>query len=331
MIPCEGQRRTVRRFAVLALAVGGSFVFLGEARPAPADGTVLTEEPCDALPAHADLDEFGRWYFDFATWEGIRADAVVCQRIHYASGQEPVEGFLLRPREAAPGSRLPAIIYNRGGTGDFGRIDPLLLAEMRLLAREGFIVVASNSRFVGARARRDEWGGADLADVLNLVPLLCSRGDVDGRNLFMMGLSRGGFMTYLALRDGAPVNAAAVIAGPTDLTRTVVDRPEFLLGWDGYDGWAKVWPDFEKKSRELLEARSPVFWAERIRAPVLILHSRTDSKVPVEEALAMAQQLQEHGREYALVVYDGDGHSLPIHRADRNRRIVEWFRSHKVR
>jgi dipeptidyl aminopeptidase/acylaminoacyl peptidase len=256
---------------------------------------------------------------------------VECRHLRYASGGQPVEGYLLDPAANPDARRFPAIIYNRGGTGDYGKIDALLLAEMRLLAEQGFVVAASNYRFVGDLARRDEWGGSDVEDVLNLVPLLKSRGDVDARNLFMMGVSRGGVMTYLAIKRQAPINAAAVIAGPTDLTRLIVERPEFLLGYEDYDGWARIWPEFVSKGRELLEMRSPVFWPGEIGTPVLILHSRIDSKVPVHHALALAQGLQEQEKEFELIVYSNDGHSLPSNREDRNRRIVEWFRAHAAR
>jgi dipeptidyl aminopeptidase/acylaminoacyl peptidase len=282
------------------------------------------------LPAHAQLSDFGRWYFDEPSWEAIRGDtALECRHIRYSSGGQSVEGFLLRPTGSA--SPAPAIIYNRGGTGDFGKIDELLLAEMRLLVRQGFVVAATNYRYVGELARRDESGGADLEDVLNLVPLLAAQESVDASNLFMLGVSRGGMMTYLALKRRVAVNAAAVIAAPTDLTRLVVDRPEFVLGDETFDGWAKIWPDFTNRSRELLESRSAVFWPEQIQTPVLILHSRIDSKVPAGHALALAQGLQANRRDYELVVYDNDGHSLPLHREDRNRRIVEWFRAHMTR
>jgi dipeptidyl aminopeptidase/acylaminoacyl peptidase len=173
-------------------------------------------------------------------------------------------------------------------------------------------------------------GGADLDDVLNLVPLLRAQKEVDGRNLFMLGLSRGGLMTYLALKRKVPVNAAAVIAGPTDLARLSVDRPEFVLGDEWHDGWANVWPDFTTRSREHYAARSAVSWPEAFATPVLILHSRTDTRVSVDHALALATRLQQHGKEYELVVYGRDGHSLPQNRDDRNRRIVEWFRARMV-
>ena len=63
---------------------------------------------------------------------------------------------------------------------------------------------------------------------------------------------------------------------------------------------------------------------------MLILHSRTDTKVPVVDALDLARELERRGKAYELVIYDRDGHSLPVHRTDRNRRIVAWFRDHST-
>ena len=39
----------------------------------------------------------------------------------------------------------------------------------------------------------------------------------------------------------------------------------------------------------------------------------------------MAEALQEKGKVYALQIYEHDGHSLPLNREDRNRRIIDWF------
>lgn len=320
-------RRTL--LATLLLAGGLAGELRAQPTPPTANGRVVAEEPCAAPPPHDALDEFGRRLYDATTWERLRADpARDCRRIRYTSGGQDVGGYVVRPRATGAGEPLPAIVYNRGGTGNFGRIDALTLAELWLMAQRGFVVVASEYRYVDDQARRDEWGGADLDDVLNLLPLVSARPDVDARNVFMMGLSRGGFMTYLALARGARVNAAAVIAGPTDLARLAVERPEFVLGNEVFDGWAKLWPDYVAHARQLLESRSPVALAGRLDVPLLVMHARTDSKISVSHALAMAQKLQEHGKEYELVVYANDGHSLPRHREDRNRRIEEWFRAH---
>jgi dipeptidyl aminopeptidase/acylaminoacyl peptidase len=168
-------------------------------------------------------------------------------------------------------------------------------------------------------------------DVLNLVPALRSMPIVDPARLYMAGQSRGGTETYIALGRGAPVRAAAVIAGPSLLsadTRSFIHGDWFLNGNEWFDGAPKVWPEYESRADEYYEARSAVRWPEKISAPLLIMHSRTDKLVPVTQALRMAEALQSHDKEYSLVIYGTDGHSLPRNAQDRTRRIVEWFDQH---
>lgn len=317
-----------RRYAPALLLTLGWTTGLAAEDP----GRVLVAEACKPLPAYEGLSEFDRRGFDAESWARVSAAAAqqTCTQVRYASSGAEVVGYVLAPAAEA-GKRWPAILFARGGTGDFGRVDPYLLAEMTLWTDAGFVVAATDYRFVGAAGHRDPWGGEDLDDLLNLAPLVRERADVDGNNLFLLGISRGGLMTYLALKAQAPVRAAAVIAGPTDLGQLLLDRPEFLLGWEGFDGFARIWPDYEKRSREHLNARSAVRWAEAIHTPLLLLHSRTDRRVPVEHSLELARRLEQHGKEYELVIYGDDGHGLALNREDRNRRIVAWFRGHTRR
>jgi dipeptidyl aminopeptidase/acylaminoacyl peptidase len=291
-------------------------------------GSVEKKENCPALKPYGELDKFGKFYFPEAVYEEARTQtAYECQHIWYLSDEIPVSGYLFKPKAVA-GVMWPVILYNRGGTGNFSLIDDLVRVEFYLLAKEGYVVLATEYRSTGDKGRRDEWGGADVNDVLNLVTVAKVLGYIDMERMFMLGISRGGTMTYLALKNKIPVRAAAVIAGPTDLEAWAKYRPEFITGDDTYDGWANVWPDFERRKGEYFRARSAVAWADQINTPVLILHSRIDNKVPVSQAFAMAEKLQEYKKEYELVIYGKDGHSLPLNRADRNQHIIRWFRAH---
>jgi dipeptidyl aminopeptidase/acylaminoacyl peptidase len=201
------------------------------------------------------------------------------------------------------------------------------IADLYQFAKAGFVVIASNYRYEGATVKRDEWGGVEVDDVLNLVPALKSLDFVDPDRFYMLGLSRGGTMTYLALKRGVPVKAAAVIGGVTDVKAWVDSRPEMgVVNGNGYiDGFARIWPDYEHRAEEEYRARSAVYWADQIKVPILILHSRTDRMVPVAQALRMAEALQENNKVYALHIYERDGHPLPLNRDDRNRMIIDWF------
>ena len=302
----------------------------------PRDGEILSSKARAALPAFATLDDFGRSYFPRALYEEARAQQTFdILEIRYASDGVEVPGVLIRPKN--PGNRKwPVIVYNRGGTGDFGRITndgPCnrehfacgTIVDLYLLAKSGFVIIASDYRFHGTTAKRDEWGGADVNDVLNLMRVLPSLDFVDRERVYMMGLSRGGTMTYQVLKRGPAIRAAVVIAGASDLEALGKYRPEFVNGDEWYDGWAKVWPDYANHAADLYRNRSPVYFADKIAVPIPILHSRVDRLCPVDQALRMATALQASGKVYALHIYERDGHSLPQNREDRNRQIVEWF------
>jgi dipeptidyl aminopeptidase/acylaminoacyl peptidase len=303
----------------------------------PHDGQILNSKVRAPLPAFADLDDFGRSYFPRAQYEEARGQKTFdILDIRYASDGLEVPGVLVRPKH--PGDRKwPAIIYNRGGTGDYGSITNDdhacdrehfacgTIVDLYLLAKSGFVIIASDYRFHGATGKRDEWGGGDVNDVLNVMRALRSLDYVDQERLYMLGISRGGTMTYQVLRRGPPIRAAAVIAGPSDLEALGRYRPEFVNGDATYEGWANVWPDYANRAAELYRDRSPVYWADKLAVPILILHSRVDRLVPVDHALRMAAALQASGRLYALHIYEQDGHSLPQNREDRNRQIVDWF------
>ncbi|HYX81826.1 MAG TPA: prolyl oligopeptidase family serine peptidase, partial [Gemmatimonadales bacterium] len=264
------------------------------------DGAIVALTSHPALPAYEALDAFGQRYFQKGEYEEARTqtDFEVLD-LRYSSGGVEVPGILIRPKQ--PGDRRwPAIVYNRGGTGDYGRLDHIAIAGMLVLAKRGFVLIASDYRFHGATARQDQWGGADVDDVLNVVLAVRTLPYVDPERVFMLGQSRGGTMTYLALKRGAPIRAAAVTSGVSDLEALGRYRPEFINGDDTYDGWAKVWPDYAARSKEYYRERSAVNWADKIRVPVLILASRTDPRVPADQALRMALALQASGVRYEL-------------------------------
>ena len=304
------------------------------------NGRIVSSKPWPSLPTFESLNDFGRAYFPRSVYEEARRQKEFdVLEITYTSDGLAVRGMLIKPK--TPGMRKwPAIIFNRGGNGDLGRITDngqpcgdmtntscLDVADLCLLAKAGFVVIASDYRYQGATVKRDEWGGVEVDDILNLVPVLKSLDYVNSERLYMLGLSRGGTMTYLAIKRGISVKAAAVIGAVTDVKAWVEERPEMGLvnGNEYIDGFSKIWPDYEHRAEEHYQARSAVYWADQINVPVLILQSRTDRMVPVSQALRMAEALQEKGKVYALRIYERDGHALPLNRDDRNRMIIDWF------
>lgn len=310
--------------------IGGVLMLAGACAPRGSieNGALRRIERRHALPPFDTLDEAGRGYFPRDVYEEARTQrAFDILDIGYSStglGGSMVPGVLVRPRDTG-GHTWATIIYNREGTGDEGRLDDLAVVDLYLLAKAGFVVVATDYRFHDAQARRDQWGGLDVEDVMSLFPLLRAQDMVDMHRLFMVGVGRGGTMALLALRRGAPVKAAAVVAAPSDLEALGRHRPELVNGDDTYDGWSRVWPDYAHRSAEHYRERSAVFWANQITVPVLIVHAKDDQLVPVEQAVRLAAAFQLVGHRYHFQMYLNDGHLLLRHRDARNRQVVGWF------
>ena len=185
-------------------------------------------------------------YTDKASYEAAVDDPrFEFEKLTYSSDGLKVIAYLYRPREN--GRKFPAIIYNRGSAVR-GDIAPELISFFHRTAAEGFVILAPMLRQSDGGEGRDELGGADVDDLMNVLPLARSLGFVDMDNLFMCGISRGGMMTYQAIKRGFPINAAAVVGAFTDI-QGVIDThaqqyPLSLL--------KLLWPDYEehkKKSR----------------------------------------------------------------------------------
>lgn len=248
------------------------------------------------------------------------SENVECYRLRYLSDGLEVVGFLIKPRQ---GGNYPAVIFNRGGQLEYGKIDNSMLAYLSsIVSYENYVVVASQYRGNDGGQGKEEFGGDDVNDVLNLIPMLESLPFVNPDKIVMLGVSRGGMMTYVSLTKTNRVKAAVVIGGITDLTQLYNERPDMrpilirLIGGTP-----------EEKENEY-KKRSAYYWPEKINTPVLILHGGADERVDVSQAEKLAGELENLGKTYELIVYPGGSHSLRENARDVRIRALEWFKKY---
>lgn len=238
-------------------------------------------------------------------------------RVTYTSDGLPVIAFIYRPSMAA--DQRPAIVYNRGSYVRQNAARELLVPFHRL-AEAGFVVVAPMYRGSEGAPGRDEMGGADLADLMNIQPVIASLSYADSANMFLYGESRGGMMVLQALRDGFRASAAAIVGTFTDLEQVAKEDPKVAALAP------KLFPNYETDRAAIIERRSAVRWADRITAPLLIMHGGADTSVNPAHALQLAVALQRSGKPYELAIVAGAGHVLDPFEAERDERAVRWFR-----
>lgn len=238
--------------------------------------------------------------------------------ITYMSDGLNVKGYLAQPK--APGT-YPAVIWNRGGNREYGLLPPL---RLKPYAINGYVAIGSQYRGNGGGEGREEFGGADVNDVLNLIPCLKSLPNVDTDRIGMVGYSRGGMMTYIALKEqtlrGAnDIKAACTVGGAADLFMGAKERPNMVL--EVYSPLIGGSPSHVPKE---YEARSAVYWADKINAPLLIQHGEADWRVSLEQAKKLAQELDKYGKVYKLITYPGDDHGLSGHNGGLSE-IFKWL------
>ena len=285
--------------------------------------------------AYAKIDTNSKWFFDSTFYENARKQKEFeCLKVIYASDNEKVEGWIYKPINSE-NKKYPLIIFNRGGTGNFGSLQESDLVNFYKLATSGYIVIASQYRFAGAKGKYDQLGGTDVNDILNLSKVYTALPYIDTCNIFMFGVSRGGLMTYQVSKT-MNLNAVAVIGGVADFNIQALNRNEFIEGWtddkkpdENFMGLRNTLADFETNRNLYLNQRSATQWADSIKPPILILHSRRDPFVSCDQALTMAMELQKYKKEYSLIIYDKRSHALPIKYFDSYDRIIEWFDLHK--
>jgi dipeptidyl aminopeptidase/acylaminoacyl peptidase len=289
----------------------------------PVDGAIVAERPYRLAPFDS-LTEGQRRDLTRSTtraeYETIRGDTrFSLRKLEYGSDGLRVVAYVYGPARPSP-SPLPVIVYNRGSyvAGDLA---PVLVPMMRRLADAGFLVVAPQYRGSDGGEGRDEMGGADVADVMNAVRVAKRLDAADSTRIYMYGESRGGMMTYQALRDGAAVRAAAVVGGFTDLDSLLAGDPR------SRSAALMIWPDFERDRAVISPRRSAVQWADRLRVPLLLLHGGADTVSP-RQALRLALLLDAAKHPYSLHIIAGGSHTLAERAAMRDSLVTAWFRDH---
>ncbi len=307
----------------------------GTGRPDFPDGTVVADSRWTYLE-----DESGLLLDcdDEPEFAGVEA-----REISYMSSGLAVRGFVLKPDPMPEGPR-PVIYFNRGGNRDFGKARCGYLAQLGSFVRAGYVIVGTQYRGNDGGEGREEFGGADVNDTRALEAVADGLGYGDRCNRFMMGVSRGGMQSYLAMADGMRVNAAGIISGLADLHSWSQEREGVkTLQEDLIPGFAEA--DAGAQAMELTR-RSAILWADAFRDPILILHSREDRAIGVGQARALDRELTRLGRRHRYVEIPGADHGLgraagkaansartpqdDAILAGRNRLLLQYFERYRV-
>ncbi len=230
-------------------------------------------------------------------------DRTTVEEITYLSDDLNINGYLAYPKA---GESHPTLIWNRGGFGDRGALDDLtahlILASS---AAWGYTVIATQYRGNMGSEGDDEWGECDLTDSLNLIKAAENIPECNLKKMAIEGPSRGGMVTYRALREKDCFKCAIIHAGITDLFTLMDQRPGFRETiHNRFDNRS------EEELNESLENLSAVHFADKLpkNVPILIMHGTDDNVVPISQSEALVEKLKEFGVQHKFIRIEGGTH-----------------------
>lgn len=261
-------------------------------------------------------------------WGQEVLDNTVTEKITYLSDSLKVRGYISSPVDKS--KRYPCVIWNRGGIGNKGAIDSFTARGIfGQLASWGYVVFATQYRGNDGGEGQDEFGGDDVNDVLNLIPLADEIENAETAKWGIEGWSRGGMMTYLSLtRTNFPNYPAggfkcAIVSGGIANLRCNSEESTFMRRlYEVTLGKYK-----EKEFYEKCESRSIVKFPEKLPedTPILIIHGTKDERVLPHDSIDLSYKLLELKIPFRLVMLEGGDHFLKSHRKEVDEMRKKWF------
>lgn len=247
-------------------------------------------------------------------------DVEIFSLLHQSDSMR-VTGFMVAPK--ADG-KYPVIIFNRGGNRENGSLIVATAVQiMAPLAAKGYVVLASNYRGNSGSEGQEEFGGSDVNDVANLIRSSAEFEKADNSRVGLLGVSRGGMMNFIALRNHPDLNINAMvnIGGVSDLEASIEHHPVLE------EVCEELIPGFSENREAELKARSAIYWVNEFPAdvPLLLMHSTTDNHVLYDQVEELADSLDVYGVPYQLQAYSDDSHGLTNHREMVMKEVINWF------
>ena len=224
--------------------------------------------------------------------------------------------------------KYPMIVYYYGGCTPTQRILEINYPH-EVLAGQGYIVyVIQPSGTIGfgqefSARHVNAWGQRTAEDIINGTKLFCKEHPfVDNKKIGCIGASYGGFMTQYLLTQTDIFATAISHAGISNITSY------WGGGYWGYSyNQAAAANSYPWNNPDLFVKQSPLFNADKIHTPLLLLHGTADTNVPTTESIQLFTALKLLGREVTFIEIDGENHVITNYnkRMEWQNTIFAWF------
>lgn len=292
-----------------------------------ADITGVNISPSEKLMTfylNGDRSPSNLYVYDFVTKKATKltdslnpeinqADLVDSQVIRYKSfdGVE-VPSILYKPKGASATSKVPALVLVHGGPGGQTRVGYSPLTQY--LVNHGYAVLGVNNRGSSGYGKSfftsddGKHGHEPLWDCVEAKKYLASLGYVDERKIGIAGGSYGGYMVLAALAFKPQEFAVGVdLFGVSNWVRTLQSIPPY---WESFR--KSLYKEIGDPSTQLenLRAISPLFHADNIVKPLIVLQGANDPRVIKPESDEIVENIKKRGGVVEYVLFDNEGHGF---------------------
>jgi prolyl oligopeptidase len=242
-----------------------------------------------------------------------------------------IPGILYKPKTATEATKAPALVWVHGGPG--GQSRKGYRAAIQHLVNQGYAVFAVNNRGSSGYGKTffhlddKKHGEDDLQDIVYGKKYLQTLSWVDADRIGIIGGSYGGYMTMAALAFTDEFKVGINIFGVTNWQRTLKSIPPW---WEAfrkslYDEMGDPATDADRHY-----AISPLFHADKIKSPVLIVQGANDPRVLQVESDEMVEAIRKNHVpvEYVLFADEGHGFRKKINRVTASNAYSEFLKKH---
>jgi len=303
----------------------GKLVSLPQLPNADITGVIISpSERLMAFYLNGDRSPSNLYVYDFVTKKATKltdslnpeinpADLVDSQVIRYKSfdGVE-IPSILYKPKAASATSKVPALVLVHGGPGGQTRVGYNPLTQY--LVNHGYAVLGVNNRGSSGYGKSfftsddGKHGREPLWDCVEAKKYLASLGYVDEKKIGIAGGSYGGYMVLAALAFKPQEFAVGVdLFGVSNWVRTLQSIPPY---WESFR--KSLYKEIGDPNTDLenLKAVSPLFHADKIVKPLIVLQGANDPRVIKPESDEIVENIKKRGGVVEYVLFDNEGHGF---------------------
>lgn len=256
--------------------------------------------------------------------------------VHEARDGLELEGILVYPHDYQEGTRVPVIMNIHGGPEAHIRNgwNDRYSSPTWYAAQQGFATFFPNYR--GSTGRgvefsklgQNDYAGKEFDDIVDAKEHLVAIGLADPERVGITGGSYGGYASAWGATKQTEHFAASVMFvgisnnlskfGTTDIPNEMHLVHARSYPWDKWQWYLE---------------RSPIYWAEQARTPILIMHGAEDTRVHPSQSMELYRYLKVHGNvPVRLVLYPGEGHgnTRSASQLDYALRLMRWMNHYLI-